>query len=89
VYRHTVCQTCGVDEGVAVRYWNALLCLDCYRRTSRQDRALLRQARALVRELTALYPKTVSVQRLAHLCAAFPVGASTGGHGRPGADASH
>jgi hypothetical protein len=38
VYLHTACGSCGIDEGVAVRYRDSVLCLECFRDAKRAER---------------------------------------------------
>ncbi len=49
LYRETTCQGCGADEGLAIRYHGAALCVDCYREAKRADREPDRPLEHLVR----------------------------------------
>ena len=49
LYRETTCEACGADEGLAIRYHGAALCIDCYRQAKRADREPDRPLEQLVR----------------------------------------
>jgi len=68
LYQWTSCATCGADQRVAVRYRDAVLCLDCYRRAKREERARQRRLTELVRRALAADPTSVAARRLARLC---------------------
>ena len=59
IYQRTRCGTCGADQGVAVRYQDAMLCLDCYRVAARRARERRRRIRALLRAAAAANPAAV------------------------------
>jgi len=47
IYLHTTCVACGADQGVAVRYRDSVLCLDCYRDAKREACARGRHLKGL------------------------------------------
>ena len=49
LYRETTCESCGTDEGLAIRYHGTALCVDCYRQAKRADREPDRPLEHLVR----------------------------------------
>jgi len=79
LYQRTSCTTCGADQRVAVRYRDAVLCLDCYRRAKRGERARQRRLTELVRRALAADPTSVVSRRLARLCGRTVVSAVSWG----------
>ena len=55
IFRRTACTACGTDQGVAVRYRDAVLCLDCYRGATRQARERRRRLRMWLRQTFAAH----------------------------------
>jgi len=47
IFLHTTCGLCGADQGVAVRFRSAVLCLDCYRDAKRGEREGRRRLKVL------------------------------------------
>jgi len=67
IFRQTTCEVCGADQGVGVRYRDAVLCLDCYRRAKREARAERRRLEELVCRAIAVDSTDAVARRLARL----------------------
>jgi hypothetical protein len=53
VFQRMRCTTCGTDHGVAVRYRDGILCLNCYRSATREERERRRRRRQWARRVFA------------------------------------